>query len=159
MIADRPGRGPVVKSSGPDMPVVVHLEQLGGHGLLVVRVARRGERRLGDLEQPVGGPERLHPLLAGGRLVRVGELLAVSPVSEDLYGMYGPHQESVAMLLTRSPSASVSAGNSSTLATVASFGLKPCWAACFQNVLKSGGSGALVKNSRPWLLNLLIIEV
>ena len=72
--------------------------------------------------------------------------------------MYGPHQESVATLLTSGPSASVSAGNSSTLATVASFGLKPCWSACFQNVLKSGGSGTLVKNSQLLDLNLPIIE-
>ena len=73
--------------------------------------------------------------------------------------MNGPHHESVATLLTRSPSATVSAGNSSTLATVASLGLKPCWAACFQNVLKSGGSGALLNSSQCLLLNLLIIEV
>ena len=39
--------------------------------------------------------------------------------------MYGPHQESVAMLLTSGPSAAVSSGNSSTLATVASFGFQP----------------------------------
>src|SRR2546425_6926657 len=65
--------------------------------------------------------------------------LALSPVSELLYGMYGPHHESVAILFTRSPKAWVSAGNSSTLATVASVGLYPSCAACFQNGLKSGG--------------------
>ncbi len=58
--------------------------------------------------------------------------------------MYGPHHESVATLLTSGPRAAVSAGNSSTLATVASLGLKPCWEACFQKVLKSGGSGQLL---------------
>ena len=73
--------------------------------------------------------------------------------------MNGPHQQSVAMLLTRSPSASVSAGKRRTLATVASFGLNPCWAACFQNVLKSGGSGALMKISTFAVLNFEIIEV
>src|SRR5947209_19263681 len=65
--------------------------------------------------------------------------------SEDVAGRYGPHQESVAMLLTSGPSAAVSAGNSSTLATVASLGFQPCWLACFQKVLKSGGSGQLLK--------------
>ena len=73
--------------------------------------------------------------------------------------MYGPHHESVAMLLTSGPSAWVSAGNSSTLATVASFGLKPCWEACFQNVLKSGGSGQLLNSSQFLFLNVVIIEV
>src|SRR5262245_31617568 len=85
--------------------------------------------------------------------------LAVSPVSEDLYGMYGPHHESVAMLLTRSPRASVSAGKSSTFATVASLGLYPCCAACFHMVLKSGGIGALMKMSHFSLLNFEIIAV
>ena len=73
--------------------------------------------------------------------------------------MYGPHQESVAMLLTSGPSATVSAGKSSTLATVAIFGLKPCCDACFQKVLKSGGSGQLLKTSACLLLNSEIIEV
>ena len=44
-------------------------------------------------------------------------------MSEDFHGMLGVHQASVAMLLTRLPSALTSDGNSSTLATVASFGL------------------------------------
>jgi hypothetical protein len=73
--------------------------------------------------------------------------------------MNGPHQQSVAMLLTRSPSASVSAGKSRTFATVASFGLNPCWAACFQNVLNSGGSGALMKIWASACLNCEIIDV
>src|ERR1022692_3662898 len=85
--------------------------------------------------------------------------LADWPVSEDLYGMYGPHHESVATLLTSGPSATVSAGKSSTFATVASFGLKPCWDACFQKALKSGGSGALLYSSQCLLLNVPIIEV
>ena len=73
--------------------------------------------------------------------------------------MYGPHHESVAMLLTRRPSALVSSGNSSTLATVASLGFQPCCEACFQNVLKSGGSGQLLKISAFLFLNIVIIEV
>src|SRR5262249_36051018 len=85
--------------------------------------------------------------------------LALCPSSEDLYGTYGLHHASVATLLTSGPSATVSAGNSSTLATVASLGLKPCCEACFQNVLKSGGSGALLNTSQCLLLNLLIIEL
>ena len=64
------------------------------------------------------------------------------------------------MLLTSEPSAWVSAGNSSTLATVAIFGLKPCCDACFQNVLKSGGSGQLLEDLAQFLfLNCEIIDV
>src|SRR5215469_7280117 len=81
------------------------------------------------------------------------------PSSDDLCGMYGPHQESGAMLLTSEPSAAQSAGNSSTFATVAIFGLKPCCDACFQKVLKSGGSGQLLNTSQCLLLNVEIIEV
>src|SRR6266853_2808404 len=85
--------------------------------------------------------------------------LADCPSSDEVYGMYGPHHESVATLLTSGPSAAVSAGNSSTLATVASFGLKPCWAACFQKALKSGGSGQLLNSSQCLDLKPEIIEV
>jgi hypothetical protein len=63
-----------------------------------------------------------------------------------LYGANGDHQLYVAMLFTSDPSALTSAGNSSTLATVANLGLKPCPAASFQNVLKSGGSGTFTEN-------------
>ena len=35
-----------------------------------------------------------------------------------------------------------------TFATVASFGFQSCWDACFQNVLKSGGNGQLMKKSQ-----------
>src|SRR5216684_3598433 len=82
---------------------------------------------------------------------------AVCPVSVEEYGWYGVHQASVATLLTRSPMASVSAGNSRTLATVASFGLKPAVAACFHIVLKSGGIGAFVNRLAPALLNFEIM--
>ena len=63
------------------------------------------------------------------------------------------------MLLTSGPSATVSAGNSSTLATVASLGFQPSWFACFQKMLKSGGSGQLLRYSQLRALNLLIIVV
>src|SRR2546427_2427873 len=63
--------------------------------------------------------------------------LQVWPVRVELYGWNGVHQASVATLLTRSPIASVSAGKRRTLATVASFGLKPACADCFHIVLKS----------------------
>src|SRR2546430_15654791 len=79
--------------------------------------------------------------------------------SEDVAGRYGPHQESVAMLLTSGPSATRSAGNSSTLATVASLGFQPCWLACFQKMLKSGGSGQLLRDSQLWALDFVIIAV
>src|SRR5215470_16127294 len=79
--------------------------------------------------------------------------------SEERVGMYGPHQESVAMLLTSGPSAAVSAGNSSTLATVASFGFQPCWCACFQKTFQSGGRGQLLMYWQLVDLNLEIIAV
>src|SRR6516164_11655640 len=82
----------------------------------------------------------------------------VSPVKEDFHGSDGAHQASVATLYARLPSAYASGGNSSTLATVASFGLKPCCADCFHMVAKSGGSGTLVKKSAPDDLNWEIIE-
>ena len=63
------------------------------------------------------------------------------------------------MLLTSGPSATVSAGNSRTLATVASLGFQPCWLACFQKVLKSGGIGQLLKYWAFAFLNFEIIEV
>src|SRR5438067_11260147 len=85
--------------------------------------------------------------------------LQLCPVSVEWYGWYGVHQASVATLLTRSPSASVSAGKSRTLATVASFGLNPCCAACFHIVLKSGGIGAFVKSWAPARLKFAIMEV
>src|SRR3984893_5672398 len=68
-------RGPVELSS---QSLDVHLEQRVGHLGLVVRVADRGERRVGDLEEAVVA-ERLHPLLAGGRLEFVGDLRAGLP--------------------------------------------------------------------------------
>src|SRR6266516_289059 len=79
--------------------------------------------------------------------------------SEDVAGRYGPHQESVAMLLTSGPSAAVSAGNSSTLATVARFRFHPCSFACRQKMLKSGGSGQLLMYWQSLDLNLVIIAV
>src|ERR1700756_2686259 len=82
----------------------------------------------------------------------------VSPVNEEVHGSDGAHQASVATLFTRSPSAYASGGNSSTLATVASFGLKPCCTDCFHMVAKSGGSGTLVKKSAPTDLNWEIID-
>ena len=63
------------------------------------------------------------------------------------------------MLLTSGPSATVSAGNSSTLATVASLGFQPCRFACRQKMLKSGGSGQLLRYWQWVSLNLVIIAV
>ena len=83
--------------------------------------------------------------------------LQVWPVRLEWYGWNGVHHASVATLLTRSPSASVSAGNRRTLATVASFGLNPCCAACFHIVLKSGGMGALVNSCAPARLKFPIM--
>src|ERR1700730_328275 len=81
---------------------------------------------------------------------------AVVPSNVDLYGLNGLHHTSVAMLLDSAPRATASLGNSITFATVASFGFKPCCAACFQYVWKSGGIGAQVNSSAPDDLNLAI---
>src|SRR4029453_4814397 len=69
---------------------------------------------------------------------------ALAPVSEDLNGCRGVHHTSVDMPSPRLPSASTERGNSSALPTEAIFGLNPCWAACFQNVVQSGGMGTPV---------------
>src|ERR1700679_3378054 len=82
----------------------------------------------------------------------------VSPVKEDFHGRVGAHQASVATLYASGPGAEAAGGNSSTLATVASFGLKPCWTDCFHMVAKSGGSGTLVKKSACCDLNWEIID-
>jgi hypothetical protein len=54
------------------------------------------------------------------------------------------------------PSASTERGNKSALPTVAIFGRKPCCAACFQNVVQSGGSGTPVTISTFAFLNVEI---
>src|SRR3972149_1630148 len=69
---------------------------------------------------------------------------AVAPVREDLNGCFGLHQTSVDMPSPRSPSASTDRGKRSALPIEATFGLKPCCAACFQNVVQSGGIGTPV---------------
>src|SRR5580700_9210661 len=65
-------RGPVQLAG---QALEVHLEQRVGDLGLVVRVADRGQRVVGGLEEAVVA-QRLHPLLAGGALVLVGDLLA-----------------------------------------------------------------------------------
>src|SRR5215469_18294567 len=83
----------------------------------------------------------------------------VSPVNVDVQGSVGVHHASVATLYASGPSAYASDGNSKTLATVASFGLKPCWIDWCHMIAKSGGSGTLVKKSAPVALNWEIIDV
>src|ERR1700683_708884 len=82
----------------------------------------------------------------------------VSPVNGEVHGSVGTHQVSVATLYTSEPIEYASVGNSSTLATVASFGRKPCWIDCFHMAAKSGGSGTFVKKSALSALNWAIIE-
>jgi hypothetical protein len=81
------------------------------------------------------------------------------PVSEDLNGWLGDHHTSEERLLPFLPSASTATGNSSALPTDAIFGLKPCWLAWFQNVVKSGGSTTPVTISQPSRLNAVIWAV
>src|SRR6202011_1081201 len=81
---------------------------------------------------------------------------ALSPVSEDLNGCRGVHHTSVDMPSPRSPRASTERGNRSALPTEAILGLKPCWAACFQKVVQSGGIGTPVTISTFSRLNVEI---
>jgi hypothetical protein len=79
-------------------------------------------------------------------------------VSEDLNGCWGLHQTSVDMPSPMSPRASTDAGNSRALPTEAILGWKPCWEACFQKVVQSGGMGTPVTISALAALNLAIWE-
>src|SRR6266404_1882463 len=72
---------------------------------------------------------------------------AVAPVRDGLNGCCGDHQTSVAIPSPRAPSASTERGKRSALPTVATLGRNPCWAACFQNVVQSGGMGTPVTMS------------
>src|SRR5215510_2007171 len=78
---------------------------------------------------------------------------AEAPVSDDLKGCRGDHQISVDMPSPRSPRASTERGKSNALPIDATFGRKPCWAACFQNVVQSGGMGTPVTISTFAFLN------
>ena len=55
--------------------------------------------------------------------------------------------------------ASISAGKSSALPTVAATGWKPCWYDCFQKLTKSGGMKTPLRMSQSADLNLLICGV
>src|SRR5258708_12421049 len=78
------------------------------------------------------------------------------PVSDDLNGWFGDHHTSDERLLPSLPSASTATGNRIALPIEATFGLKPCCSACFQNVVKSGGNTTPVMISALALLNALI---
>ena len=73
-------------------------------------------------------------------------------------GWFGDHQISEVRPLPRAPSALTAEGNSSALPMVTIFGLKPCCAACDQNVAKSGGIITPVTISAPADLNAAICE-
>ena len=60
--------------------------------------------------------------------------------------------------LPRAPSALIAEGNSSALPMVTIFGLKPCCAACDQNVAKSGGIMTPVTISAPADLKAAICD-
>ena len=81
---------------------------------------------------------------------------AVAPVSDDLNGCWGVHHTSVDMPSPRSPSASTERGNSNALPMLATLGRKPCCAACFQNVVQSGGIGTPVTISTFSFLKVAI---
>src|SRR4029453_10678951 len=78
---------------------------------------------------------------------------AVAPVSEDLKGCWGDHHTSVDMPSPRSPRASTDRGKRRAFPMLATFGRKPCCAACFQNVVQSGGMGTPVTISTFSRLN------
>src|SRR6478752_4982090 len=85
--------------------------------------------------------------------------LQLLPVSPYLKGWCGVHQISLLRPLPRSPSDSMTDGNSSAFPMVTIFGLKPCCAACDQNVAKSGGIMLPVTMSAPAALNAEICDV
>ena len=78
------------------------------------------------------------------------------PLSEDLKGWLGDHHTSDDRLLPSLPSASTATGNRIALPTEATFGLKPCCSACFQKVVKSGGSTTPVTISQLAFLKAVI---
>src|SRR5207248_11140451 len=78
------------------------------------------------------------------RVYSAANAAAVAPVSDDLNGCCGVHHTSVDMPSPRLPSASTERGNSSALPIDATLGRKTCCAACFQNVVQSGGIGTPV---------------
>ena len=73
-------------------------------------------------------------------------------------GWFGVHHTSEVSPLPRAPSELITEGNSSALPMVTIFGLKPCCAACDQNVAKSGGIMLPVTISAPAALNAAICE-
>src|SRR6185436_18839204 len=81
---------------------------------------------------------------------------ALAPVSDELNGCVGLHQISVDRLLPALPSASTAVGNSSALPTDTALGLKPCWRAWVQKVLRSGGITTPVTISTSAFLNAAI---
>src|SRR6266404_3175342 len=83
---------------------------------------------------------------------------AMAPVSDDLNGCWGVHHTSVDMPSPRSPSASTERGNSNALPMLATLGRKPCCAACFQNVVQSGGIGTPVTISTFSFLKVVICD-
>ena len=119
-------------------------------GLMVGRTPEYLGKKLGGREVKFAS---LY-MLTTPALVLVGTALAMALPGERA-SMYNSGAHGLSEVLY----AFTSAGNSSTLATVASFGFQPCWLACFQNVLKSGGSGQLLKYWASAPLNLEIIEV
>ena len=62
------------------------------------------------------------------------------PLIDDLNGWFGVHHTSDDRLWPSRASASTEDGNRIALPTEAALGLKPCCSACFQKVVKSGGS-------------------
>src|SRR5438067_2034281 len=90
------------------------------------------------------------------RVYSAANAAAAAPVSDDLNGCCGVHHTSVDMPSPRSPSASTERGKSNALPTEAILGRKPCCAACFQNVVQSGGIGTPVTISTFSRLNVAI---
>src|SRR5512132_2757762 len=74
---------------------------------------------------------------------------ADSSVRDDENGWVGVHQTSVDKPSPSGPSASTDDGNRSAFPTDAAFGTNPCWFACVQKFVKSGGIGTPVRISAP----------
>src|SRR4029077_12763728 len=96
--------------------------------------------------------------LSGECVEALQSSLALCPVNPDLNGWLGDHQISQESPSARLPRAATDAGKRSAFPTVTTLGLKPCCAAWFQKVAKSGGVSTPVTISTPAFLNAEICD-
>src|ERR1700727_173692 len=108
-----------------------------------------------ECEKPIGWVHG-RPVLAVKSAASCAE---VWPVSDDLNGCEADQQTSDERVLPASPSVSTDCGKRIALATVTALGLRPCWRAWFEKVVKSGGITTPVTISAVAALNALTCAV